>query len=131
MIILDSYITSPASFKNVYADCNNALSFFTDFWEHRNEFAQDMSPETIFYWDEQIKRAYRSISSIIRIFNEDGVLTSDEAIEELQRSFLTFSGIALPKEIIKSVIGTNNAERMIFACYSDAAALRRIFDRIV
>lgn len=128
MIVLDSYITGPAAFKTIFA-IHTPQDFFTDFWEHRNDFEQDMSPEKVFYWDEKIKQAYQDISSFIGKFKEYKVLPSDEEIRLLQQSFLSFADIddkKLTKEIINSVIETDNAERMIFLTNSPVLDLEQL-----
>lgn len=39
---------------------------YVEFWENREQFVRDMHPDKVYYWDEELKKAYATVADWIR-----------------------------------------------------------------
>lgn len=56
---------------------------FSEFWLNRKQFVRDLSPDKVYYWDEQLKEAYTKIKVWIEQDDADKHLR-DEGVEALR-----------------------------------------------
>jgi len=114
MILLGSYITGPACLRQLF-ESGSIQDLFLDFWHNRDNFRKDLSPETTYYWDSSLFKAYEKICLYIDKFNEQQMMNDDD-IQDLILTFQEYTGIELSKELIVEVLISRqqDAEKLIY-----------------
>ena len=75
---------------------------FAEFWDNRRQFVRDMSPQKVYYWNEQLRKAYNDVSEWI----EKG----DHATDDDCKAGLTALRMLVGREIdVHGVCGNGQA----------------------